>query len=112
MINCGSTIITDRWMVGAAHCFSEVDPNIASNIGGRQVVKSRDNYVSIFIFTHYKITVQTLRDGTPFKEVIEAKRVYEHPHYQYPLLYNDVAMIELGRRIPYDYDKVGVGDYL
>ena len=62
-------------------------------------------------YTHFlsQITVQNLRDGTPFKESIEAKRVYQHPHYQFPLLYNDIAMIELGRRIPYDYEKV-VGD--
>ena len=52
--------------------------------------------------------MNTLRDGTPFKEVIEVKRVYQHPNYQYPKLYDDIAVVELGRRIPYDYEKVGV----
>ena len=41
--------------------------------------------------------------------MIEVKRVYKHPNYRYPKLYNDLAMIELGRRITYDYKKVGVG---
>ena len=50
--------------------------------------------------------MNTLRDGTPFKEVIEAKRVYQHPNYEYPKQYNDIAVVELGRRIAYDYEKV------
>ena len=52
--------------------------------------------------------MNTLRDGTPFKEVIEVKRVYQHPNYQYPKLYDDIAVVELGRRIPYDYEKVSI----
>ena len=51
--------------------------------------------------------MNTLRDGTPFREVVEIKRVYQHPNYQYPKLYDDIAVVELGRRIAYDYDKVG-----
>ena len=35
------------------------------------------------------------------------KKVYKHPLYEYPSLYNDVAVIELGRRIEYDFDKYG-----
>ena len=56
--------------------------------------------------------VNNFRDGTPFKEVIETKRYYKHPNYQYPLLYNDIAVVELGRRIAFDYEKVSVGGYL
>ena len=55
--------------------------------------------------------MNTIRDGTPFKEVIEIKRVYQHPNYQYPKLYDDIAVVELGRRIAYDYDKVGGTKY-
>ena len=38
---------------------------------------------------------------------MEIKKVYKHPLYTYPNLYNDVAVVELGRRIDYDYDKFG-----
>ena len=47
------------------------------------------------------------RDGTPFKSLVEIKKVYKHPLYTYPNLYNDVAVVELGRRIEYDFDKFG-----
>ena len=36
------------------------------------------------------------------------KKVYKHPHYRYPSLYDDIAMIELGRRIEYNFDKVWI----
>ena len=39
-------------------------------------------------------------------EQIEMKRVYNHPKFTYPSLYDDIAVIELGRRISYDVDKV------
>jgi len=38
---------------------------------------------------------------------VEIKRVYKHPDYRYPNLYNDVAVLELGRRIEYNFDKFG-----
>ena len=47
------------------------------------------------------------RNGTPNKETIEVKKIYRHPLYKYPELYNDIAVVELGRRIEYDYDKLG-----
>merc|ERR1712226_1345785 len=84
---CGSTIVNDRWMVAAAHCYDDFQSD-------------QDNQPR-------EIKVNTLRDGTPFKEVIEIKRVYQHPNYQYPKLYDDIAVVELGRRIAYDYDKYG-----
>ena len=35
------------------------------------------------------------------------KKVYKHPLYNFPSLYNDVSVIELGRRVVYDYDTYG-----
>jgi len=85
---CGATIINDRWLLSAAHCYrDEADKD--------QSIQPR------------QIKVNTIRDGTPFKEVIEIKRVYKHPNYQYPKLYDDIAVVELGRRIAYDYEKYG-----
>ena len=39
--------------------------------------------------------------------MIEIKKIYIHPFYQYPNLYNDIAILELGRRIEYGFDKFG-----
>jgi len=85
---CGATIINDRWLLSAAHCYD-------------------DNKEEVQFFQPREIKVNTLRDGTTFKEVIEIKRVYQHPNYQYPKLYDDIAVVELGRIIPYDYEKYG-----
>ena len=49
----------------------------------------------------------TLRINGQFEENIEIKRVYQHPLYDYPELYNDIAIAELGRRIEYGFKKFG-----
>ena len=54
-----------------------------------------------------KVKTNTVRDGTPYKELVEVKRVYKHPLYSFPRLYNDIALLELGRRIEYDHDRFG-----
>jgi len=84
---CGATIINDRWIVAAAHCYNEFETE-ASN-------------------TAREIKINTIRDNTAHKELIEMKKAYTHPHYEYPSLYDDIAVVELGRRIVYDYDKFG-----
>ena len=35
------------------------------------------------------------------------RRFFKHPFYIYPELYHDIAVVELGRRIEYDFDKFG-----
>ena len=54
-----------------------------------------------------KVKTNTVRDGTPYKELVEVKRVYKHPLYSFPRLYNDIALLEMGRRIEYDHDRFG-----
>ena len=34
--------------------------------------------------------------------------MYKHPNYQYPKLYDDIAVLELGRRIDYNFEKVSL----
>ena len=38
---------------------------------------------------------------------MEIKKVYSHPSYSYPSLYTDIAVVELGRRVEYDFKKFG-----
>ena len=47
------------------------------------------------------------RQGTSNEDSQEVKRIYRHPLYKYPNLYNDVAVLELGRRIEYNFNKFG-----
>ena len=77
---CGGTIIADRWAVSAAHCYDNYD------------IEDKKRVVRI-------------RHGTPFEETIEIRKVYRHPDYKNPRLYNDVAVLELGRRIEYDFKR-------
>ena len=37
-----------------------------------------------------------LRHESSFQENIEIRRVFVHPNYKIPLLYNDIAIAELG----------------
>ena len=53
------------------------------------------------------ITQVTLRINGQFEEKIKIKRVYPHPLYRHPSLYNDIAVLELDRRIEYDFNKFG-----
>lgn len=81
---CAATIISDRWAVAAAHCYE----GHGNSLRG-------------------KVRTNTVREGTPFKEMLEVKRIYKHPLYSFPRLYNDIALLELGRRIEYDHDRFG-----
>merc|ERR1711953_899672 len=84
---CGATVVADRWVVAASHCYDDFRNGVTD--GPRRV------------------RVNTIRDNTPYKELVEIKRVYKHPNYRFPNLYNDVAVLELGRRIEYNFTKFG-----
>ena len=83
-IQCGSTIINDKFIVFAAHC---------------NVLFSAENKA--------QLKAVVIRDGTIYQEFIGLRRVFNHPWFSYPSLYNDIAVGELNRRIVYDYDKYG-----
>ena len=40
-----------------------------------------------------------VRDGTHFEETIEIRRVFVHPGFKFPSLYDDIAVAELGLKI-------------
>ena len=82
---CGATTINDHWVLAAAHCYADQDPDYGPR----------------------KVKVNTIRDGTAYREVIEVKRVYKHPFYVFPRLYNNIALLELGRRLEYDHERFG-----
>merc|ERR1712059_135718 len=81
---CGFSIISDRFALEAAHCWNNYQAEGFGDIRFKQ-----------------------LRDDTNETEMITVKKVYRHPLYNPPLLYNDIAVVELSRRVVYDYDVYG-----
>ena len=46
------------------------------------------------------------QDGTSYGDVIPFRRIFEHPDFAYTA-YNDIAVIELGKRVEYDIETRG-----
>jgi hypothetical protein len=63
--------------------------------------------ITFFSYRSYEFKFFTIRFNTQYRETIEMKRVYRHPLYEYGRGYNNIALIELGRRIVFNYDKFG-----
>jgi len=78
---CTSVIISDRFLITAAHCLEgELGPGAIRKI--------------------------TIRDDTAFTETIEVKRFWQFPKFDGSSYY-DIAVIELERRILYDWETYG-----
>ena len=84
----------------AAHCFDDLVKKENYEVSSK-ILYFIIHYKRIKIFQRRTITI---RDKTSNKETVEFKR-----HYVYPFredLYDDIAVVELGRRIPENYEKV------
>ncbi len=53
------------------------------------------------------VRLNTIRVNTKYSEIIEVKRYFKHPLYKFGRAYDDIVLVELGRRIVYDYDIFG-----
>jgi len=82
---CAATLITDRFLVSAAHCFEDFGNSPLNNL----------------------MSISTIRENTKFREFVEIKKVYPHPSYNYPSSYSNIAVLELGRRVEYNFKKFG-----
>jgi hypothetical protein len=61
----------------------------------------------MLIFRDPRRIVTTIRINTEYKEVVEVKRAYKHPQYKLWRAYDNIALVELERRIAFDYDIFG-----
>ncbi|XP_042336045.1 transmembrane protease serine 9 [Sceloporus undulatus] len=76
---CGATIIAQRWLLSAAHCFNH----------------TKAEYVTAFVGT----TLLSAAESGSVK--VSIKRVVLHPAYNPALLDFDVALLELNRPLPF-----------
>lgn len=83
---CGATMISDKLAISAAHCFDEFE------VG----------------FDHKSRVINVIVSNSFNPEVIEILQIYKHPGYEYPEIYDDIAIIKLGKRVQYDFDNIGV----
>ena len=96
--------------MAAAHCYNDFDVEATNTL--REVGIHYTSLLYRYKYVLFKIKINTIRDTTPQnQELLEMKKVYTHPNYVYPSLYDDIAVVELGRRIVYDYEKVKICCY-
>ena len=81
-----NTSIVSRFFLAAAHCYEDFEES------------PRHDQLAF---------LNTIRDLTPYKSIVEIKKLYRHPLYKAPSLYNDLVVGEFGRRLEYDFDKYG-----
>jgi secreted trypsin-like serine protease len=81
---CSSIVISDRFVVTAAHCV----PNELKSGETRQI---------------------SIRDGTEFHESLEVRRLWRDNRFDpnSKEKYFDIAILELERRVIYDYERYG-----
>lgn len=90
--NCGGSIIGNRWILTAAHCFK--DPIMASITTVKAGITKLDTPIS------------TTRE-------YQIKRVIKHPNYNGITEENDIALLELTRNIEFNSNTkiISLGEY-
>jgi len=83
-VGCSSVVISDRFVITAAHCVpAELGQGETRQIG--------------------------IRDGTEYAETVSVRRVWKDTRFDpnSKEIYYDIAVLELERRVIYDYEKYG-----
>ncbi|KAG6461211.1 hypothetical protein O3G_MSEX012468 [Manduca sexta] len=77
---CGGTLISENFILTAGHCISSRDVNLT--------------YVYLGALARSEVT-------DPSKQY-RIKKIHKHPEFAPPVRYNDIALVELERKVPLD----------
>lgn len=78
---CTGILISDKFVLTAAHCFN-----------------------TTYNLTFVKLGEQKLKTELPFHNVYYIKEIFKHDDYIPSSIYNDIALIELGRQVTFTAD--------
>lgn len=100
---CAGTLISDRYVLTAAHCSRSPE--------------SRNPEPVIVRLGDHSLDPRVQDGATPID--VPIRRIYIHPKYKSPIVYHDIALLELTRRVLFSstvrpaclWSRDGFGDY-